>query len=48
MFQVRTVNILSLQSHAAYGHVGNSAAAFALEAQDELVHPSAIFRTEPL
>jgi pyridoxine kinase len=25
------VNILSLQSHVAYGHVGNSAAVFALQ-----------------
>src|SRR5476649_562182 len=27
----RALNILSLQSHVAYGHVGNSAAVFALQ-----------------
>src|SRR6185312_4888219 len=27
----RTMNLLSIQSHVAYGHVGNSAAVFALQ-----------------
>ena len=30
-FEDGAVNILSIQSHVAYGHVGNAAAAFALQ-----------------
>ena len=30
-FGMTAVNILSIQSHVAYGHVGNSAAVFALQ-----------------
>jgi pyridoxine kinase len=38
-FRVMAVNILSIQSHVAYGHVGNSAAVFALQRLGVAVWP---------